>query len=413
MRFLTTLRELLSDLNRQRVRTLLTVMGITWGTTAVVVLLAFGVGLQRQMQRNARGIGDAIAIVRGGQTTRAWRGFGLGRAIRPRAEDADLLEREVGGIAAASPEYGKWGVQARRGTAATNVYLTGITPAYGEMRNIFAEAGGRFIDRVDLEGRRRVAFMGDELKKLLFGDEPAVGRTILVDGAPFVVVGVMVKKTQNSSYNARDQDRLFIPATTWASIYGPTAAPVTIIYQPRDTREAAAVSEQVRQVFGRRYGFDPADHDALRIWDTAEQLKFFRYLFLGFNLFLGIVGSFTLVVGGVGVANVMYVVVQERTREIGVRRSIGATRRDILVRVLVEAALIVAFGAVLGFLFSTGLVLLVGLLPIDEFVGTPTISPLVVSVTGALLMAVALLAGYLPARRAAMLDPVDALRYGA
>ncbi len=412
MRAFTFLRELLADLRQQRLRTLLTVMGITWGTTAVVVLLAFGVGLQRSMVRNAKGIGDAIAIVGGGRTTKPFHGFNTGRPIELHEDDAALLAREVPEIDAIGPEYGRWGVQARRGKAASNVYLTGITPAYGDLRNVFAQAGGRFIDDVDIATRRRVAFMGNELKRLLFADEDPIGKTIFVDAAPFTVVGVMVEKTQNSSYNSRDQDRLFIPASTYVSIYGATTVN-RIIYRPDDPRTAADVSQHVREVLGRRYAFDPADRDALNIWDTADQLKFFKYLFLGFNLFLGIVGSFTLVVGGIGVANVMYVVVQERTREIGLRRSVGARRRDVLSQVLIEALLIVGFGALLGFLISGGIVLAGRLLPLEDFVGDPTISPLVFATTAALLTAVALLAGYLPARRAALLDPVDALRYGA
>ncbi len=412
MTLLTLARQLLADLRQQKMRTVLTVLGITWGTVAVVVLLAFGVGLQKRMVLNAKGIGDAIAIVRGGQTTKPWQGFGLGRPVDLQLEDVDLMKREVRGIDAISPEYGSWGVQVRRGTKASNIYLTGVTPVYGEIRNIFPEGGGRFVDALDLEKRRRVAFIGDELKTLLFGDEDPVGKTVLVDNAPFVVVGQMVKKTQNSSYNSRDEDRLFIPATTYASMYSPKSV-TTIIYRPVDTRIAADVSRQVREVMGRRHQFDPEDRDALRIWDTADQLKFFKYLFLGFNLFLGIVGAFTLVVGGVGVANVMYVVVQERTREIGLRRSVGARRRDVLTQVLLEAVIIVAAGAFLGFVISSTLVFLVGLLPIDEFVGTPTVSPLVAGTTGALLLLVALAAGYMPARRAASLDPVEALRFGA
>lgn len=412
MRLVSLLTELAADLNRQRLRTALTVLGIAWGTVAVVVLLAFGVGLQRQMVLNAKGIGDAIAIVWPGQTTKPWHGFGLGRPIHLHPGDVALLRREVPGIGLIGPEYGRWGVQVRRGRAATNVYLTGVTPDYSQLRNVFARAGGRFIDELDVEHRRRVAFVGNELKKLLFGDESAVGRTVLVDGTPFTVIGVMVKKTQNSSYRSRDQDRLFIPSSTWTSIYGGQTVS-DIVYQPRDTRTAAAVANHVRAVLARRYTFDPKDKSALPIWDTADQLKFFSYLFIGFNLFLGVVGCFTLVVGGVGVANVMYVVVQERTREIGVRRSVGARRRDILGRVLFEAGLIVAVGATAGILISAGLVWFVGLLPIQEYVGTPVISPVVGGVTAGLLLAVAVLAGLMPARRAARLDPAESLRWGS
>src|SRR5690606_24003205 len=152
--------------------------------------------------------------------------------------------------------------------------------------------------------------------------------------------------------------------------------------------------------------FDPADREALSFWDTNELMRLFRYLFLGFNAFLGIVGSFTLTVGGIGVANIMYIVVRERTREIGVKRSLGARRRDILFQFVTEACLIVAAGAVLGFALSAAIVRLVGLLPIQEAVGTPAVSPAVLTATLTLLALIALIAGLLPARKAAGLDPV-------
>ncbi len=185
-----------------------------------------------------------------------------------------------------------------------------------------------------------------------------------------------------------------------------------LLYRPVDPDLAPAASDGIREVLGRKYTFDPADEDAVTIWDTNEMMKMFKYIFIGFNLFLGIVGSFTLVVGGVGVANIMFVVVQERTREIGVRRSVGARRRDILAQVLLEAVLIVTLGAAVGFGISVGITKLLGLVPIQEYVGVPTISLSVTLLTTGLLLLVALTAGLMPARKAAALDPADALRWG-
>ncbi|HEY8483544.1 MAG TPA: ABC transporter permease [Longimicrobiales bacterium] len=410
MQTIDFLRQFLDDLRVQRLRTTLTILGIAWGTVAVVTLLAFGVGLQDQMQTNAKGIGDGIVILFGGRTTRPFQGFPEGRSIRLREEDALLLQREIPGIAAISPEYGRWAAPVRRGTASTTPYITGIYPVYGEMRNIIPEAGGRFINEPDLAQRRRVVVLGDELKRLLFGDEPAVGEQVLIGDVPFTVVGVMRHKTQNSSYNSRDQDRIFIPASTYRALFGDRYLN-NIVYTLRDPDLTEQVKRQVYEVLGRRHRFDPADDDALGVWDTNEQMRFFKYLFLGFNLFLGIVGSFTLLVGGIGVANIMYIVVRERTREIGIKRSIGARKRHILGQFLAETFLIVAVGGVLGFLLSLALVKAASLLPIQEQVGTPTLSPAVVGATILLLAAIAFLAGLFPARRAANLDPVECLRY--
>jgi putative ABC transport system permease protein len=180
----------------------------------------------------------------------------------------------------------------------------------------------------------------------------------------------------------------------------------------RDIAQVDRAKAAVYEVLGRRYVFDPADKDALNVWDTNEEAKFMGYLFLGFNLFLGVVGSFTLIVGGIGVANIMYVVVRERTREIGIRRALGARRRTVLAQILLETFVIVGVGAALGVALSNLLVWLASLAPIQEQVGTPTISPVVMFTTLALLALIAFLAGLFPARKAARLDPVECLRYG-
>jgi putative ABC transport system permease protein len=411
MSILSVLRDFLADLRRQKLRSALTILGITWGTVAVVVLLAFGVGLSAQMQKNARGIGDQVVILSGGRTAKPFAGFPEGRRIRLVEDDVRLIARDVGGIGLISPEYGRWG-GIRRGSSASNPWITGVYPSYEELRNVFPASGGRFINERDMEGRRRVAVLGDELKRLLFGEDDAIGREVFINGSPFVVVGVMAKKTQNSSYQSRDQDRVFIPASTYQSIFGDRYVG-RIIYAPVDPLRAEAVTAGIYEALGARYRFDPTDRDALSVWDTNEMMKMFRYIFIGFNAFLGVVGSFTLVVGGIGVANIMYIVVRERTREIGVKRALGARRAEILRQILLETLLIVAVGAALGFGISVGLVKLVGMLPIEEFVGVPVISNLVLGATLGLLLLIALLAGLFPARKAAQLDPVECLRYGA
>ncbi len=405
-------RALWHDLRAHKLRSSLTVLGIAWGTVAVVVLLAFGVGLERQTMKNFHGLGERIVLLFGGRTTVPHAGFPDGRTIRLTAEDGEALRREIPEIVQMSPEYSERGVPVRRGRESASPNITGVEPVYGRMRNVIPQRGGRFLNRLDVEQRRRVAVLGDELATLLFPDgvDP-VGRRVRVGETPFLVVGVMRPKTQNSSYNSRDEDRIFIPATTHRTLFGDRWV-ANFVYTTADPSRTQAVEGEVYRVLGARHRFDPADEDALGVWDTSEFEQEFGYLFLGFKLFFAIVGSFTLSVGGIGVANIMYIVVRERMPEIGLRRSVGARRRDILAQFLTEAGGIVVLGAAAGFLASIGIVELLGLVPMEEFVGTPTISPQVITVTVSLLGAVGLAAGFFPARHAARLEPVECMRDG-
>jgi putative ABC transport system permease protein len=406
---LDTLHEFLRDLRAQKLRTFLTVFGIVWGTVAIVVLLAFGMGFKKQLSINMHGIGESIAIMFPGRTTKAFEGFGIGRGMKLMEEDVHLLASQVPGIDRISPEYSRDEVPIRVGDSIITTLVGGVVPVYGDIRNVIPEPGGRFINDVDVRDRKRVVVLGNEVKRLLFGDVPAIGRIVDLGGVPFIVVGVMQKKTQNSSYNRRDQDRVFIATTTFVSVYGADRLR-NIIFTSRDPSRSKETIQDVRTVLGRKYRFDPTDEDALFIWDTAGFDKFLFTFFLAFNIFMGIIGSFTLAVGGIGVANIMNIVVQERTMEIGVRRAVGARRRTILFQFFTETMVIVLLGASIGFAIALGITSAMQYLPIKEFVGTPEVSATVALATVGVLSVIGLAAGLMPARRAAQLNVVDCLR---
>ncbi|MGA2625228.1 MAG: ABC transporter permease [Bacteroidota bacterium] len=405
----TTILEFLTDLRAQKLRAFLTMFGIVWGTVAIIVLLAFGMGFKRQLGINMHGIGERIAILFPGSTTKPYEGFGIGRPISFVEDDARILKSEVIGIDKISPEYSSGETPIRLGENRINTSVAGIYPVYSEMRNINPAPGGRFVDDIDLRDRKRVALLGDNTKRLLFGESEAIGKLFYVGEVPFTVIGVMMKKTQNSSYNRRDEDRVFIPASTFASVFG--AAHIrNIIYTPKDPRKSEEVNSNVRQVLGKKYKFDPADRDAVWIWDTTEMDKFMFYFFLAFNIFMGLIGSFTLAVGGIGVANIMYIVVQERVREIGIKRAVGAKRSNILVQFFLETCFIIGLGSSVGFAIALGITKALQYIPIKEFVGTPEISVEVAVATMLVLAAIGLTAGFMPAKRAANLNIVECLR---
>jgi putative ABC transport system permease protein len=408
-RLATTLREFLRDLTAQKLRTTLTVFGIVWGTVAIVVLLAFGMGFKRQLSINMHGIGESIAIMFPGRTTKAFEGFGIGRPMSLREEDVHLLRSQVASIDRISPEYSQYDTPVRVGENITNPLISGVIPVYGDMRNIIAEPGGRFINDLDVRDRKRVAVLGNEIKRLLFNETNAIGRLVYVGTVPFTVVGVMQKKVQNSSYNRRDQDRIFIPSSTFASVFGADRLN-NIIFTSKDPRHSEETVSEVRTVLGRKYRFDPEDKDAVWIWNTAEFDKFVFVFFLAFNIFMGLIGSFTLAVGGIGVANIMYIVVQERTKEIGIKRAVGARKSDILIQFFSETMFIVAIGSGIGFGLAVLIVEALQFIPIKDFVGTPELSIEVALATMAVLTVVSLTSGLMPARRAANLNVVDCLR---
>jgi putative ABC transport system permease protein len=403
-----TFRQMFRDVRSQKLRTSLTVFGIIWGTVAVTLLGAFGQGLHKQMIKNTAGLGDRIAIAWPGLTSVPWEGLGRGRKIRLREEHIETIRKETPGIVAVSSEYSST-LKLHYGLKTVAVDVSGVWPEFGAMRNLVPQDGGRFLDPIDQAEQRRTLFLGDKISEEIFGKEPAVGKTVILGGSPFLIVGVLQKKVQNSSYQGRDEGRGYIPGSTLRALTGAKYVE-NFIYQPISASQSHAVTENVRATLARQLRFDPKDKEALSVWDTAEEFKFLDVFFLSFRLFLAIVGCFTLVVGGIGVSNIMNVVVEERTKEIGIKMALGARQRWVLRQLLLETLLITGMGGAIGFAFSWVVCSIFPKFGATEYVGDPEISFSVALLTALVLGATGLAAGYFPARDAARLDPVVAMK---
>ncbi len=401
-------RQLWRDLVSQKLRTFLTVFGITWGTVAVSLLLAFGLGLQRQQTRSMAGLGDRIVIAWPSRTSKPWKGVDRGRRINMRDEDIVFLERSVPGIAAISPEISTE-LKARWGTTVRAVSVSGVWPAYGPMRNMIPQPGGRFIDALDQARRRRVVFVGNEIADDLFGTQDAVGKVVQLGGSPFTVVGVLKPKEQDSAYSGRDHSKLVIPESTFRALTGRRYLD-DFIYKAESPRLNAELTRRIREALSRRMHFDPTDDQAVQVWDTTEMFEFFDTFMLAFNVFLGFMGLLTLVVGGIGVSNIMNVVVDERTREIGIKMALGAKGRTILLQFLTETLVITAAGGAAGLLLAFGICRGVSHLGLEKAIGNPVLSPGIAILTTLSLGLIGVIAGYFPARDAARLDPVVAMK---
>jgi putative ABC transport system permease protein len=310
-------------------------------------------------------------------------------------------------VEAISSEYAE-SLQLKIGTRTMAVDVSGVSPVFGEMRNMIPQSGGRFLNALDENNKRRVAFLGDEIAETIFGSGDPIGQVFRLHGSPFTVVGVLQPKEQDSSYSGRDKDKVIIPGSTFRALTGQKYVDL-FIFTARNVQRTQEATAEVRGVLAGRHRFDPDDEEALGIWDTTEMFQFMDSFMFAFNLFLSIVGSLTLVVGGIGVSNIMSVVVEERTPEVGIKMALGAKSRSILGQFLAETLIITAVGGGLGLLITMG-ICAIWPAGMEEFIGIPQVSTNVAAVTATLLGLIGLIAGFFPARAAANLDPVVAMK---
>jgi putative ABC transport system permease protein len=399
----------------QKKRATLTIASLAWGTVTILLLLAFGEGLKRQMTSNEQAMGNNLAIMWPGQTSKPYKGLPEGRQIRPRLEDVDYARERMPELDAIWGELTSWRTALAYGRKTVNGRVIGTRWDYGNARKHFPKIHGRFINPKDQEEKRRVVFLGNEMAKDIFGPEEPLGKTILINNSPFTVIGVMQRKRQSSTYGGPDANHAVIPQETFKAVLGDDHLNV-VVFRVKKADDMAAALQHLNDVLGPRLGFDPSDDRVWGLWDTVKGQKMSEKILTGLEIFFGVIGALTLIIGGVGVANIMYAVVKERTKEIGVKMALGARRSWITGPFILEGLVYTLVGGLVGALIAIMIVTGLSFLPIEgndvlEFLGRPTLSWPIGIATVAILGTCGLLAGYFPARRAAGIDPASTLRY--
>ncbi|MEW5765077.1 MAG: ABC transporter permease [Acidobacteriota bacterium] len=399
----------------EKKRAALTVAAIAWGTVAILLLLAFGQGLKEQMMRGRRGMGENLAVIWPGETSQPWKGLPAGRPIRPLADDVAYLRSRLPDAEAVIGEIHNWGTSLTYGKKTVTGHVIGTNWEYGEIRNHVPQPGGRFFNPNDEREKRRVIFLGNQLAEDIFGKEDPVGKTLLVNDASYLVIGVMKPKLQMGNYAGPEDSHAVIPITTFVGQYSRQRLN-NLVIKVRRPEQMAGMLERFKEALAARYRFDPTDAKVFGIWDTVRSSKIMANVTVGIQIFLGIIGGLTLLIGGIGVANIMYAVVKEKTREIGIQMALGARSSWITGPFLLQGLLYTFLGGAFGLLAALFLVILLSLAPTEgnralEFLGKPTLSLPIGIATATILGLIGLLAGYFPARRAAAIDPAETLRY--
>jgi putative ABC transport system permease protein len=421
----------IDNLRANKLRSFLTMFGILWGIVSIVLLSAMGEGFRRGNQAVLNEFGKNVGIVWGGRTSLQAGGEKAGRTIYLTVDDARVLQRESRMIAQISPEISRGVVQAKSPFNSASVQVNGVEPPYLWIRTVEVDRG-RLLNWEDEAQVRRVALVGFDMAEQLFGQRDPIGERISLNGMRYTVVGRLRKKNQDSSYSGPDNNKIFVPFAVMQRDLPRPDAPSGVVSQllvaphpwvvdglghSLEQRTGRVedidwpLEREIRAILAPRKGFDPEDREAVSMWDTSISTLMFGRMIDHMRQFFTVVGLVTLALGGIGVMNIMLIAVRDRTREIGVRKALGATTRDVQRQFFLEGLFLTALSGGIGLLIGTGLCALVNLAPLPPRFTGMIITPSLALASVATLAVVGVLAALLPARRAAQLQPTEALRY--
>jgi len=413
---LTLTRFFLSEFRKRRKKAALITFALFWGTMSILLLLSFGQGMTTQFQVSFSGLGQNLIMISGGQTSKTHQGLPKGRRIRMYPTDISYLRERIPEIKTIAPE--SWNNrQVSANGKEINRVVHGTTADFAKMRSQIPQLGGRFINPDDVKYGRKVAFIGWNVAKDLFGNTNPLGNTIIIQRVPFTVIGVLKKKLQDSMYNGPDAEQIYLPFSAFSQIDSQYHID-RIHIQPYTIEQSPLIEERVRTLLGRKYRFNKNDRYAIYIWNTIENSKDAVAIFKGIEIFLGIIGALTLLIGAVGVTNLMYAIVKERTQEVGIKMALGARRRNIVMQFFLETLFIFTKGTFWGFVSAFNLVNLIRLIPIsyenfgiESYLLRPVFSLQIFFVYLIIVGSLVFLSGIFPALRASKMNPIASLRY--